>query len=401
MNTSINVLCYKSKTLSNGEHPLMLCVNQNRKRKYSSLGISIQAKFWDFEKGKPKANCPNKIYIEQAILKKTKELTDKIVNLTVENKSYSPDSLLASNNKAIPHQTVSSLFNEYIDMLMSENRIGYALSIKQVLNAFNAFTKGADIYFSDITVNWLRSFEIWQRKKGLAENTLGIRFRTLRAIYNLAIDKKIINAECYPFRNFKVSRLHQNTAKRSITKEQIFAVINYQVSPQQFYKRLAVDLFTFSYFMGGINFIDIAYLTSDNIIDNRLVYIRRKTKKLIKLPLQDKAITILQFYQDKSRSYLFPILYNTHVSELQKRYRTHDVIADVNKHLKEIGKELNIPIDLTTYVARHSFATVLKRSGVNTSLICEALGHSSERVTQVYLDSFGNDQMDDAMKNLL
>lgn len=77
------------------------------------------------------------------------------------------------------------------------------------------------------------------------------------------------------------------------------------------------------------------------------------------------------------------------------------MISKVNDRLKAIGKELNLPIDLTTYVARHSFATSLKRSGVNTSLICEALGHSPERVTQIYLDSFSNDQMEDAMKNLL
>lgn len=79
----------------------------------------------------------------------------------------------------------------------------------------------------------------------------------------------------------------------------------------------------------------------------------------------------------------------------------YKVIAKVNKTLKRIGEQLDVSIDLTTYVARHSFATVLKRSGVNTSLISEALGHSSEKVTQIYLDSFGNDQMDEAMKNLL
>lgn len=70
MKTSINVLCYRSKTLANGEHPIMICVNQNRKRKYFGLGISIPEKYWDFEKGKPKSNCPNKVQIEQFILKK-------------------------------------------------------------------------------------------------------------------------------------------------------------------------------------------------------------------------------------------------------------------------------------------------------------------------------------------
>ena len=77
------------------------------------------------------------------------------------------------------------------------------------------------------------------------------------------------------------------------------------------------------------------------------------------------------------------------------------MLAKVNKYLKRIGEELNLPIPLTTYVARHSYATVLKRSGVTTSIISESLGHSTERITQVYLDSFGNDQMDAAMRNLL
>ena len=177
--------------------------------------------------------------------------------------------------------------------------------------------------------------------------------------------------------------------------------MNYPVDSKYKYKRLAVDLFAFSYLMGGINFVDMAHLTRDNIIDSRLVYNRQKTGKLIKLPLQEKAVAIINFYYDEQRKYLFPILFASHKTDIQKRYRIHDVIADVNKHLNQIGKELHLPIELTTYVARHSFATVLKRAGVNTSLICESLGHSSEKVTQIYLDSFENSQIDEALKNLL
>ena len=88
--------------------------------------------------------------------------------------------------------------------------------------------------------------------------------------------------------------------------------------------------------------------SSENIVDNRLVYFRKKTKKLIKLPLQERAIQIIQYYQRADRKYIFPILSDAHITELQKRYRIHDVIADVNKYLKEIGKELNIPIAAKT-----------------------------------------------------
>ena len=135
MKTSLNVLCYTSKTLSNGEHPIMICVNQNRKRKYSSLGISIQAKFWDFEKGKPKPNCPNRIQIEQLILKKTKEVMDKIARLEAENKEYSATSILG-NEKVKKYLTVQELFSEYIEQLKQEN-LRYNRSYNKEVGVFS------------------------------------------------------------------------------------------------------------------------------------------------------------------------------------------------------------------------------------------------------------------------
>ena len=178
-------------------------------------------------------------------------------------------------------------------------------------------------------------------------------------------------------------------------------IINYNYTGKDFYIHLAIDLFSFSYFMGGINFIDMAYLTHDNIMDTRLVYKRKKTRKLIKLPLLPKAIEIINKYKTEDSHFLFPILSSFHQTEVQQRNRIHKTIAKVNRRLKNIGKELGIDKKLTTYVARHSHATTLKRAGVSTSLICEALGHSSEKVTQIYLDSFENSQMDAAMQNLL
>ena len=153
--------------------------------------------------------------------------------------------------------------------------------------------------------------------------------------------------------------------------------------------------------MGGINFVDMAMLTSKNIVNNRLIYNRKKTGKLINLPLIDEARAIIEIYDNNSsNSYLFPILSALHKTEQMKLNRLHKVITKVNKALKQIGEELDLPIKLTTYVARHSFATVLKRAGVSTSIICESLGHSSEKITQVYLDSFENSQIDEAMSHL-
>ena len=399
MSTTVNVVCYKSKVLKNNESPLMIRVCKDRKMKYQSLGISILPKYWDFKANKPTSKCPNKEYIERLIAEKVKVYTDKVIEFKSQEKEFTATSLMEKVNKPVKRKTVQEVFNQYIQELESANRLRYADMYKCTMHSLIKFNKHLDIPFSDMDTIWLKRYEVWLQSQGLAINTLGTRFRHLRVIYNFAIEEKIVKSEYYPFNSFKVSKLSQTTAKRSIQKDEILSVLNYQ--GQTPLECLAIDLFTFSYLAAGINFGDIARLTKDNILENRLIYIRKKTQKQIKVSLQEQAIKLIQKYSMPDNPYLFPILSSFHKTEQQKVNRIHKIIAKVNKSLKEIGERLNIPIDLTTYVARHSFATVLKRSGVNTSLICEALGHSSERVTQIYLDSFGNDQMEDVMKNLL
>lgn len=401
MKATVNVLCYKSKTLSNGEHPLMICVCKGGKRKYVSLGISVSPKYWDFEKNKPKRNCPNREQILKAINEQEQKYTQQILEYSSEQREYSPTTLIEAVTPVQKSKTVDGLFKDYITQLKNEGRLGYALSVQQVYNSLLKYKGHLDIYFSEIDVNWLKAYESWLRCCKLEDNTIGIRFRTLRAVYNLAMIEGIVKADLYPFKKFKVSKLHKETAKRAITKEQVKQVIEYDVSNARFYKRLAVDMFAFSYLMGGINFTDMAFLTDKNIEGKRLVYVRQKTKKLIMLPLQEKAIAIINRYHSPQRKYIFPILDNRERTPRQIRNRIYDVLANVNGHLADIGKELGIELKISSYVARHSYATVLKRAGVSTSVICESLGHSSERVTQIYLDSFDNEQVDEAMKNLL
>ena len=399
MSTTISVVCYKSKVLKNNESPLMLRICKDGRRKYESIGISILPSLWDFKQNKPTRKCPNKEYIERLIAEKVKVYTDKVIEFKSQEKEFTATSLMEKVNKPVKRKTVQEVFNQYIQELESANRLRYADMYKCTMHSLIKFNKHLDIPFSDMDTIWLKRYEVWLQSQGLAINTLGTRFRHLRVIYNFAIEEKIVKSEYYPFNSFKVSKLSQTTAKRSIQKGEILSVLNYQ--GQTPLECLAIDLFTFSYLAAGINFGDIARLTKDNILENRLIYIRKKTQKQIKVLLQEQAIKLIQKYSMPDNPYLFPILSSFHKTEQQKVNRIHKIIAKVNKSLKEIGERLNIPIDLTTYVARHSFATVLKRSGVNTSLICEALGHSSERVTQISLDSFGNDQMEDAMKNLL
>lgn len=398
MNATVNVVLFKSKTLANGEHPLMIRVCKDNKKKYKSLGISIHPQFWDFDKNKPRKNCPNKEQIQTLISDNIKDLSGSILDFKTENKEFTATKVIERVKEPSLKKTVEQLFDSEINRLQGEGRLKYASTYKELKASLLNFNMHLDIYFSEIDINWLKRYEAYLRTKGLADNSIGVRFRTLRTLFNKAISENIVKSDYYPFKAYKVSKLRKGTVKRAITKADIELIINHKVEND--YSQLAIDLFYFSYLSGGINFVDMAYLTYDNIVDKRLIYIRKKTKKLIKLPIQDKAMDIVKKYKSNN-SYIFPILSEFHKTDIQKANRVHKVLGKINKYLKAVGEELGLPIDLTTYVARHTYATVLKRSGVNTSIISESLGHSSEKVTQIYLDSFENSQIDEAMKNLL
>lgn len=377
----------------------MLRVTKDRKRKYVSLGISVNPEHWDFSKNQPKAECPNREYIELLIADKLKEYSAKIVELKATNQEFTSTTLVEKVCvNRVNRKTVGDLFREHISSLTASGRKSYALSIKQLYNSLIEFNGHLDIPFSEMDIVWLRRYEAFLRRKGLAENTIGIRFRTLRSIYNVAIEEDVVSAELYPFKKLKVSKLHQETAKRALSKEDIERVLSYKSTNR--YMRFPIDIFAFTYYCGGINFVDIAHLTKANIIDGRLIYKRQKTKKLIKIPLQPQAVALIEKYSNDESQYLFPILSDFHKTDIQQANRIHKVISKVNERLKQTGKALNLPIALTTYVARHSQATVMKRAGVSTAVIREIMGHSSERVTQIYLDSFDNEQVDNALKSL-
>jgi len=407
MNATINAICYKSKTLKNGEHPIVLRITKDGKRKYISLGISIDPKFWDFGKNQPTTTCPNKDYIKKIILDKEVEYQRLILEMNSEQKDYTVTTLAESNQKSIKIKSVHEFFLYLIEENQSMNKVGNAKVYKDTLATLNQYknTEKLDIPFSDIDSIWLSQYEKWLINKGYSQTSISVRFRTLRSAYNKAIEQRCVRSEAYPFDTFKVSKFATKTHKRAISKAEISKIVKLNLDNEKPTMLLSRDIFIFSYFLGGINFTDIAHLQYSNIINNRIVYTRQKTHKFLNMPILNEADIILQRYKKANPlpdDYIFPILNkNIHITAQQQFNRVHKVIGHINPCLKEIAKKANIDTNLTTYVARHSYATVLKRSGVNTSIISESLGHSSEKVTQIYLDSFENSQIDEAMKNLI
>jgi len=402
MRATINVVCYKSKTLTNGENPLMLRICKDKKSKYQSLGISVNPAHWDFQKNRPKPNCPNRELILKIILEKEAKFQKQILELQSDEKEFTASTLIAPKSK-IKVKTVKEFFEELIAELELANKIGNANVYKDSYNSLKSFTKNSlDIPFAHIDVDFLKQYEKWLRQKSCKETSISLLFRTLRSLYNKAIEANHAKSTSYPFDDFKVSKFNTKTEKRAVSKDVIKGIMNLDLSRKNKYMYFSRDMFIFSYLCGGINFTDIANLKQSNIINDRLVYSRQKTGKRISIPLSDIAKEIIHKYKDKCfTDYIFPILDdNTYKTEAQRYRRRKKVLRNVNSYMKKIAKVLGVE-KITSYTARHSYATVLKNSGVNIALISETLGHSDLKTTQIYLDSFENSQIDAALENLL
>ena len=175
MNATITVVCYKSKILSNGEHPLMLRICKDGKKKYQSLGVSIKANQWDFVRERPKPTCPNKEYILKLILDKQAELQQRMLELNTEQKEYTTTTLLQDDHKKYELKTVKQFYQELIEQYMANEKYGNRLIYKSSYNSINVFTNGnLEIPFSAIDVAWLNKYEKWLRSKGNKETTMSL-----------------------------------------------------------------------------------------------------------------------------------------------------------------------------------------------------------------------------------
>lgn len=406
MSTTITVVCYQSKTLSNGENPLMLRICQNRKIKYKSLGVSLNKEYWDFEKNTPKPKCPNREILIKLILKVQMEYQQKLLNKKADDEEYTADSLINEQKQEIKAQTVEEFYQHLIQNLRALGKVGNADAYLNSYNSLKNFNKGKKLTytFSYINSSFLKKYEDWLRSKDIKETTLSFQFRTLRAAFNKAIEENAVSKEKNPFEQFKISKFNTKTKKRALTKEDIMKIITTETINPTELRLFARDIFTFSYLCGGISFVDVANLTMSNIHKGRLLYSRQKTHGAIDFKLCEQANEIIEKYTSyrEQATYLFPILNaKLHKTPMQKKNRVRKVLARINKELKVLSSELEIEDTVTTYVARHSFASVLKKSGVNIGIISQALGHQDIKTTEIYLSKFDDKQMDEAMSNLL
>ena len=282
----------------------------------------------------------------------------------------------------------------------SVGKIGSA-SKHQVSFSIPQQFRSTNIRFDEITVGYLRDFELFLMKKGNKSNSIATKFSVLKAVYNKALAEGIFTTPHSPFLQFKIGRLWTATRKRAIRKEEVQRLMQAEIPADgSAYLDFARDIFLFSYLSAGINFKDIATLRYCDMDEERIYYARHKTSKEMTCHLSEQSKAIIGKYAKSDHAdedYIFPILdRRIHKTEQQIYDRVRKVLKHVNKALHEWSRLLGLKIELTTYVARHTWASIALQKGISEDIISKGMGHTSVKTTRIYIADWDNAQLDRA-----
>lgn len=262
------------------------------------------------------------------------------------------------------------------------------------MNSFEHFLHDqSDVPIYDVDANLMVKYEVWLKAEGVCPNTSSFYMRNLRAIYNRAVQQGI-TLQKYPFK--QVYTGISKTMKRAVSLSVIRQIRDLHLSDESLI--FSRDLFMFSFYTRGMSFVDIAFLKKKDLQHGFLVYRRNKTGQQLLVKWEKPMQDLIDKYTSPSTPYLLPILENN-MPNVWHQYQ--NFIHRVNRHLKKIGWMIGLGFPLTTYVARHAWASIAQSRCISLAVISEALGHESEKTTKIYLSSLDTTRVDNANRLIL
>lgn len=308
---------------------------------------------------------------------------------------YTTDDIVTKFSRQAKEQSLFTFMQEAIGQLKRLNRIRTSETYAATLSSFMKFREGQDILLCEIDSDTMMLYEAWLKGKGVCPNTISFYMRILRAVYNRAVEKELVEQK-HPFKHVYTGI--DKTVKRAVPLKAIKRIkkLDLTLKPHLDYAR---DLFLFSFYTRGMSFIDMAYLKKSDLKNGVLTYRRKKTNQQLTVKWEKCMAEIVAKYNDCSTTqYLLPIITNPLLDE-RKQYR--NAIYRVNTALKEVARLVNLSIPLTMYCARHGWASVAKSKNIPLSVISEGMGHDSEETTRIYLASLDSDVIDQANSLIL
>ncbi len=315
-----------------------------------------------------------------------------IRQLELSEKDFGVDCIIERFRSFHELAYVLDTLDKEIDSLVAKGKLGTAKNHRCCQNSFAEYLQGKDIPFSELTGTMVSGYEEWLQHKGVKRNTTSSYIRSLQSLYNKVAKHGLIHPYGNPFS--EVYTGVDKTSKRAVDEKVVADLKALDLSGTPSLAQ-AKDFFLFSYCTRGMPFVDMAYLRWENIVNGVIRYSRKKTGRPLAVHIEPCVQDIIDRYRDVScHGYVFPIIRSANPQEAYRNYQSE--LSYYNKRLKKLSVLLGNGVSLTSYTARHSWATTAHRHNTPLSVISEGMGHSSEKITQIYLDSIREDVIDRA-----
>lgn len=391
MNVTTGLYLDKRRKKNNGKYPVKLRITSQGYQRYYPYPYSYDLTEEEF-KSMHSERPGKKLSAISDVLSKKRMRADEIIeslgdrfSFTLFNKAF----LLPQGSS----KNIFMLLEELAKKQRASDQISTAVVTECTLSSLKKFHPKDKLSLEAIDVAFMEKYEKYMLGKEKSNATIGMYGRTIRGVFNQAIKDRIIPQELYPFTEYHIPT--GRNFKKALTLSDIGLIYNYQ--PKTENEAKAKDFWLLTYLCNGINGKDVALLKFKNIDGDMIRFERAKTKKankdkpvIISFVITPDVRRIINKWGNKSvwdGNYIFPILNTNDTSETIYK-KVYNFLKTTNKYTKLICMELKISARVTTMVARHSYATIVRNSGKSVEFVGEALGHNSLSTTQNYLAGF-------------
>lgn len=347
-----------------------------------------------FASGTEDNRCNYLASLKEVLHEDTKRLKGIISRLERTGNPYTADEVVENYFSPSDDHCFISFARNLVERLKKIGKKRTAETYSTVISSFVRFRKEKDVLLDEVDSDLMTAYGSYLTSTGVCPNSISFYMRNLRAIYNRAVDKEL-TVQRFPFKHVYTGI--DKTVKRAVPIEVIRQIrdLDLSVQPAMDYAR---DIFMFSFYTRGMSFVDIAFLKKKDLQNGILSYRRHKTNQRLFIKWEKPMQELIDKYDTSGTPYLLPVIkYGSRDERTQYLNEAHRV----NRNLKKIGKLLGLDIPLTTYVARHGWASIAKSKNIPIATISEAMGHDSENTTRIYLASLDTSVVDKANNLIL
>lgn len=395
-------LKFRASSVSGAEGTLYYQVIHRRTVRLISTGYHVYPCEWNDKaaalavprSGERRAKL---LLVKSAIDWEMRQRKKVICGMEAADREFSVDELCEVFGGLAPCRTVFAFLQEQVARRKRMQRQGTARTYANAYLRFREFREGVDLTFDGLTPDLIEEYEAWLINRGLKQNTIRFYLRTLNTLLLRASGEGLLADARRLFCRVHLS--YVKTTKRAVTAAGIRAIQNLSL-PDGGIMAFARDVFMFSFYMRGMAFVDIAFLRKSDLRNGVLRYCRKKTNQQLAVEWEREPQLIVNRYSHLTEGspFMLPIINNVDGTEYRQYQRMQE---NVNRALKKIGNMVGLKIPLTTYVARHSWASIARDMDIPIAIISEGMGHQSYKTTQVYLNSIDTARVDEANRNII